>query len=538
MTTNASATPHDGKGRQQLKVRAIEVALIDCGCWDNQHRFFGAMSGSVAVLAQVIDRYSQNGVCTVTPGAPSSSLSEANAKKLEALGPKLKLFLDTIKALGPDDRYGVEVFSEPVFAYALTEEEETAKGKATMLTGADELIIFLPDMHLGVLDGADDFAQKSSDPAKQLENLKLVEALIRKAKGLGATVYQMGDFLDIWEVEACMDKLPVYFGKAKPSVTLADRNGPNGTAWKVDRARRAREAEALVVTKWREAGGALFGYLYEGCDLQRLMGNHDIEAGSLDGALGTAPRAKEEGRHWYWDDGRRHCAWRMGRWAAEHGHYYDRFNDTYQSASPCKQVSEVIDKVVGKKITYHFARSERSERLPKFDEIIDDLNGQHTLRVQVSDPADTIGATVLNRNMLKGAFSISDDFVKNLLGPGVVTPKFDPWKGVRDGAGLLEMSDFDDMRLRLIATVANAVADWNKYTSWLADLSFPSTNRATRSFFVPPANSGAVYGTKPPLNLPFRVLFHGHTHQPMIVRLSFIPKAHDPPGGASPPAGT
>lgn len=527
MSTNSSAVPSDGKGRQALSVNSHEIAIIDCGCWDNANRYFGAMSGSVAILARMNDLTSKDEPCfsnlDESPKAvPLFGLSQTHVSVMHELSPVLLRFLKQLVRVGPSGRFCVEILDEPYIAQPVIEDEDARRGK--LLCPSDEMYLFLPDMHLGVLDRADNFAQQSANPLVQIENLTLLKAVVEPAQKLGAKIYQMGDFLDIWEVEACLEQHPIYFGKPVSDVTMVDAAGPDQRPWREDRRRRSVAAEALILQRWWDLAPVDFQYIRSKAGIRWIHGNHDVEVGAVGEDLVSAPRATGDAGHWRFGPERPQSVWIQGAWAAEHGHYYDRFNDTHGVAT----VPEVLEKVPGKTVTYANARREREEHLP-FVEIPTGNEGL-TKKYLIHDPADTFlddmsNATafvhMLAHHPLRTA-AIAGDFAGLQFSPFV--------PHVHDGAGMGERANFDDMRCRLLDELVAQLEAMNPNASFprRPRIEFDSPNRGNIPFLFAPR--GGVVDGKPcavPTKVPFRVLFHGHTHQPLVLRLQLRAVPYD-----------
>lgn len=528
MSSNSSSIPNDGAGRQSFLVESYEIAIIDCGCWDNEHRYFGAMNGSVAILARMNDhtvadelggcRSNPNGTIgecepTTSYAVPFSGLSEAQLSQLRELSPVLIQFLWQLVRVGPGGHFSVEVLDAPYVAFPVLECEDERRGE--LLSPASELSIFLPDMHLGVLDTADDFAQKSTDRTVQTENLKVLHAVVETARMLGANIYQMGDFLDVWEVEACLEHHSVYFGKPLLDVTVEDVTGPDKRPWREDRKRRSIAAELLILERWNEVGAEAFRYIRSEAGIRWIHGNHDAEVGAQEGALISAPRPIGDVGHWRFREQCPQSVWVRGVWAAEHGHYYDRFNDTRGVAT----VADVLEMVPGKTVTYANARRERTERVP-FAWVPTGDGG--VAKYFIHDPADTYISGMTDGTSFVHMFSHHP--LKSAATAGDLLP-FSPFQPhTTDGAGLGERANFDDMRFRLVDELFHELKTLNPNSTFAEDgryYEFP--NRYTIPFLVSRRLNGhAGAHLSVPRTLPFRVLFHGHTHQPMILRVRLV----------------
>jgi hypothetical protein len=247
---NAFPTQIDAKGHQELRINAPEIYVMDCGAWQNRQQGFGALCGSYLVLG------------TFT-GPTVEFPAEIKNEKLR------KLFADS----------GARVLAAPKGAGAWKmvlplNENENAR-KLSLLSGEDQLFVFIPDMHMGMRDRADDFAQHGRD---HLANLKKLDDFLRVAKGLSlsATVIQMGDLYDIWEGEA---KRSVYY---EYSQVHSPRLRPSSA--------RTDAAMKGILEAWKQSDSAEMFKNVRGNIDHYLPGNHDIEIKWISGPDGTDAR--------------------------------------------------------------------------------------------------------------------------------------------------------------------------------------------------------------------------------------------------------
>lgn len=576
--TNISAIDSESKLAQVLHPLDPAIYLLDCGCWTDNMRFFGAISGREVMLVRV---------------APTNSIVGQESRDA-VIGDTFKKLIRAIGRIHPSSRENPQTQSSelgPSYQCEILEHRYTRPfdwrdertGRAVDET--NPLYVFIPDTHIGVLDSADNFADRMSPDA--LVNLRLLSGVVRGAKEAGAVVVQMGDFLDVWEAEAAievakfqpaggqsLDNGAIYFGKPKSSLSRGDFLRDWGS--EPEREHRTQRAVKAIVSRWQAFGGSDFEYLIASGTMVFVRGNHDYErfalpAGSLQSWLPASSLENFAGRHWAFPTALeyRDCLWAKGHWASEHGHYHDATNDT----SSHMRVQTILPNVFGKAVTYWYARCERKksgakrvylypaqtsegieqerrtehpEELPFWSgatsykvsqepllmrgyyydhwdraELLEDGYARDAADIYVAGEESPGGAGLAGYLTVAAAsWRVADNAVANYIQKmfsGRMS-SFDLTYGA-NGAGMPEIANFDDMRFRIIERVREAVKAMNKTYDFFDYSREIVGGKTRRNEFV--IRYESKDGTRPPLQVPFVVLVHGHTHQPMIVDLRF-----------------
>jgi len=336
--------PQPATAEQRFVVEDPCIYVLDCGCWTSTLMTLGAISGSQLVLC----RFKEVSSAQKEEAAKAGQL--AGEAALGQLGSKLRTFIEPLLSFTIREDQGahsqVRIHAE-LHTTGTTHAAEH-KHKAQLFTEPDQLVVFVPDTHLGLLDRADNFARNPGKDSKGesisssthddlLKNGRILAHVLEVAKQCGAKVIQTGDFFDIWEGEADQD---VYYAK-RPD--LANPKILERPELRSNRQERAQLAAKWIHNWWMESW-AEYKKLLANID-QFLLGNHDIEMARLDHSM-----LKQVGlRH---QEGK--------RWAAQHGHCFDPFNDTGPDEI---KIEEVLPQVPGKAMTYSYARAERGQPL-------------------------------------------------------------------------------------------------------------------------------------------------------------------------------
>ena len=444
---HAQPAPHATVRVGQVQPATIYIA--DCGSWTvnvrrgqpEPDRFFGVMSGSTFVIGS----FAKADKATPTDGALARS----------------KRASDLLRSVSAYPRAFSAFHAEPASLEECESPEE-------ILTGSDELYVFLPDCHLGIGDKADDFR-------KNAENASKLESFLRTCKAMGAIIVQTGDFLDIWEAEA---ELAAYY-----------QPGADGGYQCRTREERLAAAARRLDEQWSGPCASLLQTAEE-CIGVYLPGNHDTEtrfqaAKANSGPVSSFVRAKVGAKlpsgstklRYEASDTRlvaERGASASVRWWAEHGNIYDSSNNTFGRDS----LDDIMTRVRGKAITFAWARAERGEKL-----------------------------------WYRQAPGFSD------TGP---TPSIDPAEGqtwdivfsmqgalISSAIGYFESLNFDGMRAVLEKDLIARTREKNP--------AVPSMTLRGQTLLVDVAVAQEA------LRLPTRLVVHSHTHTPKVSRLSFVP---------------
>lgn len=435
-------------GREyEVQIPRLRVFIMDCGCWTLTDQYFGVLSGSFMAIG------------TFT----------APAEKCEPIFPKKDLTNKLIKELF--EQTGARLLATNWGRVLPTRAEDQARAEE-LLSSKDDLYVFIPDMHLGLIDLADDFARQPHAPAIQTEsvraNIMQLLKLLRTAKQLNATIIQLGDMLDIWEAEA---ELSIYY-EDKPQ--LYDYFTYQKTERKCrDRESRAKLAASRIVQRWKEYCPNEFTELLNSIDLY-LLGNHDIELKWLaprSNQLLTFTAEGQQGDHV------------KKRWIVEHGHKHDEYNNTDKATS----AGSVLRTTQGKAMTYTWARMERGQSLQDTGKFaaIGLEKGQDGMfqNVPLSDPLDNATITAAGVRIVPGS---------------VIT-------------GIQNQFSFETMRQNLFIWVQKEFEKANE------DGGFQFTKGTSVQ------GHPYIYWQRrepgPPPRLPFYAYVHAHTHTPSLKAL-------------------
>lgn len=209
-------------------------------------------------------------------------------------------------------------------------EEEIARSDEVLMS-KDDVLVLIPDCHVGLRDCGDMFSKD-----KTLESCDLLLSTVRAlrdALGDRVRIVQLGDFLEVWETEA------------KPGIYFTE--GLEGAERTHLRPRRERAEMAISEVK-RGWGGTPLEDATGLFDMM-LLGNHDVEM------RWTVSQFYGLGKQTICDRVR---TGRGGCIVFEHGHCLDKYNDT----RPADCVHDVLPKVDGKGKTYEYARNKRGRR--------------------------------------------------------------------------------------------------------------------------------------------------------------------------------
>lgn len=332
------------------------VCVLDAGCWlaSGRKYSFGLVSGSHAVVCDLIPMYKSAG----HPRHPPQASSVGN-RSIDAVLDALHRDKPSTTA-APDVR---EWITSVRFEKALPWSDADMAQPDELYTTEKTLLVFVPDCHVGLRDKGDQFSPSRSTEA--LDLLLHVLTTIR-ASMPGAKVAQLGDFLEVWETEACPG---IYFYDEVHSEYVQATYGgvsipvsPFGPTVEVrhpqqvlrDRTSRSNVAIGEVEKQWH---GTALSAVVSLFDLM-ILGNHDIERKWADvpffgsRVLGGVERARMG---------------KLGNVVVEHGHHLDKYNDTRKAIS----AETVMDVVDGKAVTYGYARGKRDWAKPNPSDLRD-----------------------------------------------------------------------------------------------------------------------------------------------------------------------
>jgi len=573
--TNSSATDHESRLAQTLHPLDPVVYILDCGCWTDDMRFFGAILGRELILVKI---------------AKTTSIRGQESRD-SVLGDPFKKLLRTIGRIYPSGKENEKTqmsesgpsYQCEVVEHRFTRPFDWRDEKTGRVTEGDIMYVFIPDTHIGILDSEDNFACKMSPDS--LVNLRLLGKVVRSAKEVGATVIQMGDFLDIWEAEAAIDVAPlkigenqelnngtIYFGKSKSKLTKEDFLKDWGA--EPERVLRVRRAIDAIESRWKALGREEFSYITSSDTMVFIRGNHDYErfmlpAGSLQSWLPASSCKAIAGRHWSFPKSHKYldCLWAEGHWASEHGHYHDMANNTMKF----DRAQDILPGLYGKQATYWYARyqrcnspvpipqlytypvgdssgqqfhSEPPEKLPywsgakgyflskqsRMDLVVSSMAGTDLSMFvdgYARDSADVLieGTDIPGGGVMGFLRAAASNWRSgdNVVGAKLrdmfnEEPSYFDLRYGANGAGMVEKANFDDMRFRILDRIQTSIEQKNPHHSFLHRMPDFVDGAPRKNEFVISYSSESA---SQPLSVPFVVLVHGHTHQPLVIDIRF-----------------
>jgi UDP-2,3-diacylglucosamine pyrophosphatase LpxH len=510
-TSKVTPTRSTDESSQQAIIPSAEILVMDCGCWQQHQQNFGVICGSQALLGSFSDMG--------TSSAPLDTLLQkhhvnsaiwklfSSCKKIGA-----RLILPDLTANGTT--------STDAYAPISPNHTEAEKAHRALLSGEDEIFIFIPDMHMGRRDLADDFARfptSGRSNTESLTNLLKLQSFLSTARSQcpKLSVIQMGDCFDIWESEAWigLDESGhcngAYYMQSGNDVVIdpATQRIVESVIPR-NQAARASAAARAIFDAWTASDShdafvkVLRAFAYY------LPGNHDTEVRWLDKdhPLKKLAHVREEsksssrlelvkkGQKLNFHGDRAPGA--VLQWESEHGHDFDDSNRTSKS-SPWL----ILNNVDGKKKTFGWARSERRgphgpERLLQKKGMVRKTGAEASEVIRDSADTDSITGAVGARwtpHTSEGGDS---------LGYGQVQEWF----------------AFEPMREALMMSLVERTAALNAGTRFY--YCYEETSVWHRTAFYVPSNGGA-------LTLPVRAVIHGHTHTPSLRRLRFVCKTEE-----------
>jgi hypothetical protein len=196
MSFYGSSTPDSSRMEQFANTLCGEVFVVDCGCWLMSQRTFGVVSENYVYLCELVRKSELN-------SAPLGESEPVQARKL-INGMFAKPIVATVRTVsdGATKEIPVEWCIKVLHSAHLDAESDHAPN-GHMITDVNMACVFIPDMHIGLMDAADDFSQRG----RQVLNLSLAIELTKFARNLAPPirVVQLGDLFDIWEAEASID---------------------------------------------------------------------------------------------------------------------------------------------------------------------------------------------------------------------------------------------------------------------------------------------------------------------------------------------
>jgi UDP-2,3-diacylglucosamine pyrophosphatase LpxH len=408
--------------RNSKLVKSFErrVFELDVGCFLGRppHRHLGIVSGSDLLVVSVFF-----GSGDTLPLRSTAGRAFASALSAQGVGVRIR-GEERAQRYRPNEKPG-EAFTKD-----------------------DACLVFIGDCHIGLRDAADNFHTKG-DPT-----LRLLFAVVSAARASGATTVQLGDFVDVWEAEGDHD---VFYRRKEGTF----RSLPRGIL------ERAEVAVTKLVDAWIETE---MPALCEAIDTF-IVGNHDAELHytvlqffhgerllrpSFRASFGTESAI-----------------------VAEHGHVFDRDNDTSNRRSLA-----ALDKMEAKRLTMTWSALERDEIPAR------------------AETRDMSAPWVFNLDFEGDKVLVNTEEVFGRVGETLATS---------------ESPTRHKARRQLIALVDGYAS--KRLTEGTRAGCLAHTKAAFRDM-----NDGQTFaqiGSRSDYEIPVRVWVHGHTHDPDVVSFDF-----------------
>ena len=190
--TRAPAVGESTTGVSEGVISAGSILELDCGCWLGDKRTFGVISGDTAAYGSVYEyqREKEHGWSESDLRAGGRACHNETIDLLVSYLNKNKVITKIV-----DWRR--------VVPGSVIERTEVVE-EGSFFTKKDEMLVFMPDMHIGLRDAGDDFAGGLLD--NMTAAIAFLTTVKQYAKGAGKTlkIIQLGDLYDMWEVEVAV----------------------------------------------------------------------------------------------------------------------------------------------------------------------------------------------------------------------------------------------------------------------------------------------------------------------------------------------
>lgn len=183
----ANAVSMSDEDRKLVYLQQTGIHVLDCGCWTGNQRNFGLICEDELAVLDVDTSAHYPHVHIPTLPRMWCSLKESSMPLIQGMVNRLQA------------RSGLQikiVRSAKLRPWFANEESGDYKGTAPSTT-----VAFIPDTHIGMGDDADDFFNRDESLTNYHILIKLLNAL--RAENV-RDIVQLGDYLDIWEAEACV----------------------------------------------------------------------------------------------------------------------------------------------------------------------------------------------------------------------------------------------------------------------------------------------------------------------------------------------